>query len=134
MSVFLNMEAALQKKLDSIAGHPKIQWENDDSYQPAAEVRFWRPTNLPIRAELATAGALQKHQGIYQVDVFVECEQGIGQLMQDLDQIYETFNTTSSLVFNDTSVNILSIGRGRAEREESWFKGFIEIYYMCYSH
>lgn len=134
MSIFLEMESALQKRLDSIAGHPTIHWENDDLYEPIAETRYWRPTNLPIRSELATAGALQKHQGIYQVDVFVEAEQGIGQLMTDLDLIYEAFNTTESLVVNETKVNILSVGRGKAERDESWFKGYIEIYYMCYSH
>lgn len=134
MSVFLDMEAALQTKLNSIPGHPKIHWENDDSYMPTTDTRFWRPTNLPIRSELATAGALQKHQGIYQVDVFVEPEQGLGVLMTDLDLIYETYNTTDSLVKNDTKLTILSVGRGRVDREETWCKGFIEIYYMCYSH
>jgi hypothetical protein len=134
MSVFMDMEAALQSKLDSITGHPKIHWENDDVYTPVYETRFWRPTNLPIRSELATAGALQKHQGIYQIDVFVEPEQGVAQLMTDLDLIYEAFNTTESLVMNATKVNILSVGRGRVDREEAWCKGFIEIYYMCYSH
>ncbi len=134
MSVFIDIETALQTKLDDIAGHPKIHWENDDSYMPTTETRFWRPTHLPIRSELATAGALQKHQGIYQVDVFVEPEQGLGVLLTDLDLIYEAYNTTESLSVNNTNVTITSVGRGRVEREEYWCKGFIEIYYFCYSH
>ena len=134
MGVFLEMEAALQTKLNSIAGHPTIHWENDDAFERVSETRYWRPTNLPIRAELATTGALQKHQGIYQVDVFVDAETGVGQLMQDLDLIYEAYNTTQYLQQGNTKVNILSVGRGRAERDQAWFKGFIEVYYMCYSH
>lgn len=133
MSVFLDIESALQTKLDSIAGHPKIQWENVDTYEPVSETRYWRPTHLPKPSELATAGGLQKHQGVFQVDVFVELETGVGQLMQDLDLIYEAYNTTSSLQANDTKVHITGVGRGRAEREEQWYRGFIEIQYICYS-
>lgn len=134
MSVFFDIEVALQNTLDSIVAHPKIQWENDINYRPTIGTRYWRPTNIPTRGELVTTGMLQKHFGIYQVDVFVPMENGISQLMNDLDDIYRTFNNVVSLYEGQTRVDILNIGRGKAERDNSWYKCYIEIYYMCYSH
>lgn len=134
MGVFSDIETALQKKLDSIPSHPKIQWENDTTYKPSNGVRYWRPTHLPIRGEIASMNALQKHQGIFQVDVFVPAEKGLAQLMDDLDAIYTTYNTVLSLYQNETRVDMLNIGRGKIVRDQAWCMGFIEIYYVCYSH
>ncbi len=134
MGVFTEMEMALQGKLKSIAGTTKIQWENDDSYKPQIGVRYWRPTNLPIRSEIQTTGALQKHQGIYQVDVFAPSNKGIAAIMDDLDKIYTAYNTVLSLYANDTRIDIMSVGRGRIERDDSWCRGLIEINYVCFSH
>ena len=134
MGVFFDIESALEKKLDSIPNHPKIQWENDDSYKPMIGTTYWRPTNLPFRSELASTGALQKHTGMYQIDVFSPANKGQGALMDDLDAIYTEFNTVLSLYVNETRVDILSVGRGRTLQDDSWCRGFIEISYMCYSH
>ena len=133
-TVFTDIEKCFQKKLDSISGKPKVSWENDAEYKPVLGTRYWRPTNIPTRGELVTTGMLQKHMGLYQVDVFVPTQKGVGQLMSDLDAIYTAFNTVNSLTEGTTRVDILNIGRGRVERDASWCRGFIEIYYMCYSH
>jgi len=132
--VFTNIEKALQKRLNSITNHPKIAWENDVEYRPTLGTRYWRPTNLPTRGELTTTGMLQKHQGIYQIDIFVPPQKGLAELMTDLDSIYTAYNTVISLYEEDTRVDILNCGRGRVQREDNWCRGYIEIYYMCYSH
>ncbi len=134
MGVFFDIESALQGTLNAIPNKPKIQWENDNTYQPAIGTRYWRPTHLPQRSELATAGALQKHQGIYQVDVFTVANKGLAQMMDDLDAIYTAYNTVLSLTVNESRIDILGVGRGRVVQEQSWSHGFIEISYMCYSH
>lgn len=133
-NVFTNMEKAFQLVLDSIPNHPYIDWENDKVYRPVLNTRFWRPTNLPFRGELATMNMLQKHQGVYQIDVFAPAAQGIKAIMKDLDSIYTIYNNMISLYEDDTRIDILNIGRGRLQREDAWCRGFIEIYYMCYSH
>jgi hypothetical protein len=134
MGVFFDIESALQKKLNSVVNHPRIVWENDVDYKPILGTRYWRPTNLPLKSELASTGALQKHQGIYQIDVFATANKGVAAIMDDLDSIYTAFNSVISLDVNGTRVDILQIGRGRVVQEASWCRGYIEISYMCYSH
>lgn len=134
MAVFLDIQSALETKLNSIVNHPYIVWENDIKYTPTIGTRYWRATVLPLRSELSNANALQKHQGIFQVDVFVPAESGLAQLMGDLDTIYSEYNTVLSLYANDSRIDIKSIGRGKVLREKAWCMGYIEIYYECYSH
>ena len=133
MGVFKNMEIALGSKLDTISGKPAIHWENGQVYIPVVGTRFWRPTNLPAGSQLMTASAVQKHIGIYQVDVFVPVEKGLSVLMADLDSIYSAYNTVLSLAGGSHNVDILGVGRGRVTREDAWLRGFISIEYMCYS-
>ncbi len=134
MGVFFDIEAALQSKLNTVVNKPKIQWENDDSYKPVIGTKYWRATNIPAQSELITTGALQKHQGFYQVDVFVPVNKGLAVLMTDLDNIYTAFNSTLSLLAGESRIDILQVGKGRVVREDSWCHGFIQINYMCYSH
>src|SRR5688500_2679958 len=133
-SIFSDMEIALQTKLNNIPSHPYIQWENDQVYRPAKGVRYWRPNNLPLRGELAGTQGLQKHQGIYQVDIFADAEKGLNVLMNDLDSLMTAFNTTESLYQNNTRVDILNIGRGKVVIDQSWCRTYLEIYYMCYGY
>lgn len=134
MGVFFDIETALQTKLNDIAGHPYIHWENSDKYQPVIGTRYWVPRTMPERSEMVTVGALQKHQGVYQIDVYVPANRGLATLMQDLDTIYTAYNTVLSLTVNTTRVDITDIGRGRTIQDKSWCVGFIEIYYTCYAH
>lgn len=133
MGIFLDIEAALQTKLAAISGAPDIDWENAKVYTPVIGTKFWRPTHLPAHSELVSADALQKHQGIYQIDVFVPLNTGLAVMSADLDAIYTAFNSTLSLTSGIARVDILSVGRGRIVREESWCHGFIQIEYMCYA-
>lgn len=133
-SVFLSIESALQTKLAAVPGAPSIHWENGKTYVPILGTKYWRPTNLPAASTLATTNALQKHQGIYQVDVFVPTDTGLAALFADLDAIYTAFNTVNSLSNAAVTVDIYGVGRGRVVREEAWLHGFIQIEYTCYAY
>ncbi len=136
MGVFSDIESALGVKLKTVVNRPldaNIAWENGAEYTPVIGTRWWRPTNLPAQSIISTASAVQKHQGFYQVDVFVPTNKGTKDLLADLDNIYTAFNTTLSLEHGESRIDILSVGRGRIVREQSWVHGFIKIDYMCYS-
>jgi len=134
-TLFLDIDSALQTKLDEIVGHPHIQWENDVEYRPTNGTRYWRVTDFYTGAELVTTGALQKHLGFIQVDVFVPAEDGIAELSRDLGKIYAAFNTTDSLYINKIRIDIGNVGRSkRSQRDGAWYTGSIDIYYKCYSH
>jgi len=130
MGVFTDIQKALEVKLASISGAPAIVWENT-KYTPSMGTKYWRPTLLPAASQLASVDALQKHQGIYQVDIFVTPEKGPKLLIDELDKIYAAFNTTLSLTSGSTRVDILGVGRGSGRNEGAWYTGFIGMYYMC---
>lgn len=133
-NVFIDMESALQTQVYSVANGTPIQNENNFVYIPVIGTKYWRTTNLPAASQLVTTGALQKHVGYYQVDVFTPTDVGLNILLTDLDTIYTAFNTVSSLFKNDTEIIIEGVGRGKVVREEAWLHGFIQIEYMCYAH
>ncbi len=134
-TIFIDIETALQTRLDEIVGHPYIAWENDQDYRPSLGTKYWRVTNFYTGATLETTGALQKHTGFIQVDVYVSLEDGLTDLSSDLGKIYTAFNTIQGLYVNDIRVDILGVGRSkRQQREGSWFTGSLDINYRCYSH
>ena len=135
MGVFTDIQAALQTKLSNVSGAPsKIVYENDIEYKPVLGTRFWRSTNIRRPSELSNAAAQQKHQGIYQVDVFVPAETGLATLMGDLDAIYAAFNTVNDLTAGSHVISILDVSPGTILNEEAWCHGFLEIEYVCYAY
>jgi hypothetical protein len=134
MSTLFDIEVALQTQLDNIVGHPDIAWENDETYNPILGQRYWRPTLIPARGSLASFQGLQQYQGLLQVDVFVPLNTGKKQLIEDLDLISQQFLAGSSIYSGDIRLDILDRQPGQAMREQSWYRGYIEIYYMCYAH
>lgn len=134
MGTLTDIEVALQSKLASITSPPYINWENDMEYKPTIGTRFWRPTHLPAHSVLANANAMQKHSGIFQVDVFVPIGKGMKVLLQDLDTIYSAYNSVTSLTAGTTRVDILGVGRGTVVKEQTWTRGYIQINYMCYAY
>jgi hypothetical protein len=72
------------------------------------------------------------HRGIYQIDVFVPVEKGVNALNTLLDNIGSLFRSNKVLTATDV-VWVQSISRGLGERQESWYVGFIEVNYLCYS-
>ncbi len=134
MGTLADVEIALQTNLNSISGHPKIHFDNEQDYTRIQGTRYWRPTNFPVRSEMMDLEGLTKIQGIYQVDVFVEPKKGLITLMSDLDAIYEAFNPNITLTANATKVYISERTRGRTQIEQSWLRGWIEINYYCYAY
>lgn len=134
MAVFFDIEAGLQKTLQEVTGAPLIRYENaTEEGDPVVDVRYWRPTNLPNRSSQATLEGCQIHPGIFQVDIFIPVKQGLSQLMLDMDAIFNKFKVEDVILKGSSRIQITSVGRGRAERDQSWYMGFVEIEYRCYS-
>lgn len=131
MSVFINIENALNTKLATLSGSPAVQWPNT-RYQPSENTPFLRPTILPAATVLDTLAGTEEHKGIYQIDVFVPLEKGISAVNTLLDSIATLFRASKTLAATDI-VFIQSISRGKAERQESWYVSFVQINYICYS-
>lgn len=130
--VFSNIESALNTRLSLVAGLPAVQWPNA-KYQPKEGTAFVRPTLLSAATELFRLDDGSLHKGIYQIDIFMPLEKGNRDLNEIMDSIEEHFRAVRSLASGTNTVFIQAIGRGLAQRQESWYVSFVEINYICYT-
>jgi hypothetical protein len=131
MGVFTNIETALHTRLATLTSSPPVQWPNT-RYKPTENTTFIRPTILPSATTLETLAGMEQHIGIYQVDVFVPLEKGISTLDSWLDAIQSLFKSNKTLTATDV-IFIQAVSRSQAQRQDSWYVGFVEINYICYS-
>lgn len=131
MGIFTNIEVALHTRLATLTASPAVQWPNVH-YQPTENTTFLRPTVLPASTVLESFAGAEIHRGIYQIDIFVPLEKGISTLNTLLDSIADLFTANKILTATDV-VWVQAVGRGRAQRQEAWYVGFIEVNYLCYS-
>ncbi len=132
MGVNTDIEAALNTRLNSLASHPPIAWPNTQ-YKPIIGTAYLRPTILPSESIEETLNGGQVDQGIYQIDIFVPLEKGISAITTWMDSIRAHFINGSILTSGGTKVYIIKTNRSLFQREESWFSGYISIYYQSYN-
>lgn len=128
-----NIRIALDTKLNGISGKPYIQFENMKDYTPNLGTKYWEAYFRPARTERQTFDGLKKYEGFYQVDINVPLNQGAKILLADSELIYAAFNE-QSLTQGSSKIRIQSVTSGRSNRDENWFSGFMEIWYVCYDY
>lgn len=132
MGVFSNIQRALDIKLNALADRPYIAWPNT-KFKPSENASYIRPTLLPAASTLATLNDDHRNPGIYQVDVFVPLEKGLNAALTLVDDIKVHFESERSLVEDDDVIMIQNISLGRLERQDAWFRVYLEVNYICYS-
>lgn len=132
MSTFANIQAALDTRLSTLSGLPTVAWPNVAT-TPVEGTTYIRPTLLPASSELGGLTDNKVHRGIYQVDIFVQLEKGPAALLALQDSITTHFEADRDLTVSGTTVFILAVSPSRGLRVESWYMGFVEINYICYS-
>lgn len=140
MSTYFNdIKAALANRLDSTTDRPPIDWENY-GFSPADLPRnatdlFLRETLLPA----ATDGAclfedgLERHSGIYQVDVFIP--EGEGRSTWP-DTIATRFKRGTILTYNGINVRIVissQLPGARESSESNYYIKPIQIEYEAFT-
>ncbi len=131
MGVFSNIEIALNTRLATLSGLPAVAWPNIE-FKPVENTLFLRPTMLPVGSKLHQLNGLERHEGIYQVDIYAPLEKGVLVVNNLLDSIKSLFSSNKTLVATDT-IFIQEVGVGKTQRQESWYVGMVEIHYLCYS-
>lgn len=128
MGVFNNITNALNAKLASIPAIPQVMWPNEGK-EPTQGVSFVRPTLLPAASQVYTLTDENYHSGIYQVDIYVKLKNGSSQALLIADAIREAYNR-QTLNSSGTRVFIQNISMSQAQREDAWWRVFIEINYV----
>jgi hypothetical protein len=133
-TAFYDIEVAFQTTLNNISNKPFIEFENLEPYKRSLDVRFWRTTNMPTNTVQVTTDGLRMHTGVYKVDIITTVGKGMKDMLQDMDAIASVFDTVTSIVSNNTKVQINGVSRSMVNREESVLYGFVKILYTCYSY
>lgn len=134
MSVFRDIQAALDTKLNTISPKPPIAWENK-TYNPVKGTLYIRPTNLPgdtVQAGLGDSGE-DSTIGVYQVDVFAPGGKGKKAAVDQADTIADLFKRGSDLTYNGRTVRIQSVSRGSARNDSGWYMLSVIIAYYSFT-
>jgi len=129
MSVFSDIQNALNTALSEISGLPVIYYPNDLK-SPVQDNSYIRPTLIPASSELYTLNEGDFHQGIYQVDVFVPLKKGIREVNQYADAIHDGFKRQTFNI-GTTNVFIQQISISQQQRIEAWWSCYVEVSYLC---
>lgn len=132
---FLNVQTALDSRLDSVPGLDlPVAWELTN-YQITKGQTFVRPTNLrAISDQQNLENSLQSNTGIYQVDIFYPMDgKGAGALLDLVNKVYDHFKEQLTLNSSGTEVYIRNISLLTLDNSEnSWMIGGIQINYDSY--
>lgn len=133
-TVFKDIQAALDTRLNSLSGSPSIAWENMP-FTPTQGTLYLRPTFLPadsIPATLSASGT-DEHMGIYQIDIFVEAGKGKGEAITQADAIADHFKPVTELTYNSKTVRCIKVARASAQTVDGWYQIPIEISYLAFT-
>lgn len=131
MSVATNIYSALNTKLWEISGDYYIIWPN--MVEPKVFPNTYIvPHLMPATTVLHNLDGTQLHKGIYQIDVYTKLDTGLAVLTTALDSLVGLFKG-ESLTANSDIVHVQAVGIGATERQDAWYRSFVEINYICYS-
>jgi hypothetical protein len=134
MTVFYDIQAALNQQLNTMPSAPPIAWPNTN-YEPAVGTLWLRPTLLPADSEVATlgAGGSDENIGIYIIDIFAPLGDGHLEAYQMADTVANRFKTDTELTYNGRTVWCMSASIAAATREENWWQVPVRIAYLSYT-
>ena len=135
MGTFVNIQAALDVKLNTITGSPSIAWPNTE-YTPTHGTLFLEPNVLPIASTLETLNDYHRYAGIYQVNIYVPVEKGTATINLWIDRVHDLFDQ-QTLTSGGDRVFIQNIDRGPIVRDTDndieYLRTNVDINFIIYS-
>jgi hypothetical protein len=122
-----DISKALDTRLSIMAGLPAVAWENTE-YEPVHGTTWLRPTLLPALTRAGTT-TTDRHEGIYQISVFVKPGTGKAVINALVDAIADHFKPTTELTSGSVTVRCISVSALGARREDAWYHIPVEVRY-----
>jgi hypothetical protein len=133
-SIYDDIRAALEVKLNSVSGLPEVAWENL-TYEPTTGTSFVKPRLIPTVREPAVRGLNPQiyYQGIFRVDCFVP--EGLGPAAADdlADKIIDAFEATTDVTNGSTIVSIRYAEREQGMPDGAFFMVPVNIGWYIYN-
>lgn len=135
MSVFANIQRLLDERLKALAGGPFISWPNAE-VKPgnAALTKYIKPTLLLGNTDLYTLNDYERIPGIYQIDIYGQLNRGVQEVHSIADDLKDHFDAMRKLEIGNTIVFIQNVNMGPSIREDSWYRVFIEVHFICFNN
>lgn len=136
MSVYTNIQAALDVKLSSEAGATDVAWPNA-TFTPTQGEVYLEPILLPVSSNLETLNDYHRYAGIYQINVSTPAELGTATLNGWLDDLHDAFLSAGSLTAGGDTILIQNIDRGPTQRDSEngleYYRSNIDINFLVYT-
>jgi len=133
-TALLNIAAALDTKLSTLAGSWPIAWENVE-YRPTALVSHLRPTFLPASARQADLGSAGRNflTGVYQVDIFTPTGPGRAVAIAKADAVVTHFKRGTSLTSGGYPVTCVRAVAAPGRVDGAWYIVSVSVYWRAYA-
>lgn len=134
MTVFLDITAALDSRLDTLTNSPPVAWENR-AYEPITGTLYLRPSHLPSDTTAATIGTngTDENTGIYQVDVFSPAGEGKNEAYVMADLVADHLKRDTELTYNSRTVRIKNVSISPALNDGGWYQIPVNIEYYSFT-
>lgn len=133
-SIYDDIRAALETKLNSVSGVPSISWENLQ-FSPTTGQPYVKPRLLPTRREPAVRGLNPQmyYQGVFRVECYVP--EGNGPAAGDdlADKIIDAFEAATDVSYGGTIVSIRYAERESAEIDGPFYMIPVNIGWYIYA-
>lgn len=133
-SIYDDIRAALETKLNSVSGVPSISWENLQ-FSPTTGQPYVKPRLLPTRREPAVRGLNPQmyYQGVFRVECYVP--EGNGPAAGDdlADKIIDAFEAATDVSYGGTIVSIRYAERESADIDGPFYMIPVNIGWYCYN-
>jgi len=133
-SIYDDIRAALEVKLDGVSGIPSIAWENLTFTRTTGQ-SYVAPRLIPTVREPAVRGLNPQmyYQGLFRVDCYVP--EGLGPKAADdlADKIIDAFEATTDVSHNGTIVSIRRAEREQGISDGAFFMVPVNVSWYIYS-
>ena len=132
---YLKTKATLTTQLLTLISTEDLAEENS-KFNPANKSLWYAAYFIPATSETTgkTLASSDEDRGIFQVSVFTPINKGYDNAqLQAIDDIRSGFLNTTSIVYNDQTVDILESTVNNGQEFDGWFKRDISINYLSYS-
>lgn len=130
-TALLDISAALDSHLNTMAGLPPVAWENL-KYESILGTLYLRPTN--IRGDTYAETEKDINIGIYMIDIFSEAGQGRNESIVMADLLSDRFKIDTEVTYNGVTVRIESVSCGSGlVLDDGWYQLPVSINYYSFT-
>lgn len=132
MTVFVDISAALDGRLNTMSSLPPVAWQNF-KYEPVNGTLYLRPTLLPAETTASTLGTIgtDENSGIYQVDIFAPSDTGKGEAYTMADSVADHFKPVTEIDYSGITVRCVSVSIGSTSQADGWFQVPVFVRYLA---